>query len=151
MVESRPHDGGEAEQVTNLPLDVKNLLLSRDGRHMALTMEVFPGGQGAEGTKQKLAEVVKRKSTGRVHDRIFVRHWDAWNDGRRSHLFVMPVTGKGEPVDVPSKENLELAHVTEFLDAVKVQLTSVASARLNRPKPTQKANRRRVTSNREPG
>ena len=29
-----------------------------------------------------------------------MRHWDAWNDGRRSHLFVMPVTGKGEPVDV---------------------------------------------------
>ena len=93
-------DGGEAEQVTDLPLDVKNLLLSRDGRHMALTMEVFPGGQGVEGTKQKLAEAAKRKSTGRVYDRIFVRHWDAWSDGRRSHLFVMPVTGKGEPVDV---------------------------------------------------
>ena len=63
-------------------------------------MEVFPGSQGVEGTKQKLAEAAKRKSTGRVYDRIFVRHWDAWNDGRRSHLFVMPVTGKGEPVDV---------------------------------------------------
>jgi dipeptidyl aminopeptidase/acylaminoacyl peptidase len=95
-----PVDGGEAEQVTNLPLDVKNLLLSRDGRHMALTMEVFPGGPGVEGTKQKLAEAAKRKGSGRVYDRIFVRHWDAWSDGRRSHLFVMPVTGKGEPVDV---------------------------------------------------
>ncbi len=95
-----PVDGGEAEQVTNLPLDVKNLLLSPDGRHMALTMEVFPGGQGPEGAKKKLDEAAKRKATGRVHDRIFVRHWDAWNDGRRSHLFVMPVTGKGEPVDV---------------------------------------------------
>ena len=56
-------DGGEAEQVTHLPLDVKNLLLSPDGRHMALTMEVFPGGHGVEGTKQKLAEAAKRKST----------------------------------------------------------------------------------------
>ena len=95
-----PVDGGEAERVTDLPLDAKNLLLSRDGRHMALTMEVFPGGQGAVGTKQKLAEAAKRKSTGRVYDGVFVRHWDTWSDGRRSHLFVMPATGKGEPVDV---------------------------------------------------
>jgi dipeptidyl aminopeptidase/acylaminoacyl peptidase len=56
-----PVDGGEAEQVTNLPLDAKNLLLSRDGRHMALTMEVFPGGQGVEGTRQKLAGGRKTK------------------------------------------------------------------------------------------
>jgi dipeptidyl aminopeptidase/acylaminoacyl peptidase len=95
-----PVDGGEAEQVTNLPLDASNLLLSGDGRLMALSMEVFPGGPGVEGTKQKLAEAAKRKSTGRVYERVFVRHWDTWNDGRRSHLFVMPVTGKGAPVDV---------------------------------------------------
>ena len=67
---------------------------------MALTMDVFPGGSGVEGTKQKLAAAAKQKSTGHVYDRIFVRHWDAWNDGRRSHLFVMPVTGKGDPADV---------------------------------------------------
>jgi dipeptidyl aminopeptidase/acylaminoacyl peptidase len=92
-------DGGEAQQVTHLPLDVKHLLLSRDGRQMALAMEVFPG-QGVEGTRQRLAEAAKRKTTGRVYDAIFVRHWDAWSDGRRSHLFVMPTTGQGEPVDV---------------------------------------------------
>jgi dipeptidyl aminopeptidase/acylaminoacyl peptidase len=95
-----PVDGGEAEQVTRLPLDVKQLLLSRDGRRMAFAMEVFPGSHGVKGTRQKLAEAAKRKSTGRVYDGIFVRHWDAWNDGRRSHLFVMSATGEGEPVDV---------------------------------------------------
>ncbi|GAF73557.1 unnamed protein product, partial [marine sediment metagenome] len=30
---------------------------------------------------------------------IFVRHWDTWKDGRRSHLFVMPSAG-GDPIDV---------------------------------------------------
>jgi dipeptidyl aminopeptidase/acylaminoacyl peptidase len=97
-----PVDGGEARQVTNLPLDVANLVLSPDGRHLAVTIEVFPGC-GVEGTRQKLAEAVKRKETGRVFDRIFVRHWDTWSDGRRSHLIVLPVTGKGEPVDVMAK------------------------------------------------
>jgi len=94
-----PVDGGEARQVTNLPLDVASLLLSPDGRHLALTMEVFPG-RGVERTRQKLAETARRKETGRVYERIFVRHWDTWSDGRRSHLCVLPVTGKGEPVDV---------------------------------------------------
>ena len=28
-----------------------------------------------------------------------VRHWDTWSDGRRSHLFILPVEG-GDPVDV---------------------------------------------------
>ncbi len=36
-------DGGEAEQVTDLPLDVGNLVVSPDGERLAVTMEVFPG------------------------------------------------------------------------------------------------------------
>jgi len=40
-------DGGEAEQVTNLPLDIGNLVVSPAGEYLAVTMEVFPG-QSAE-------------------------------------------------------------------------------------------------------
>ncbi|GAI34151.1 unnamed protein product, partial [marine sediment metagenome] len=40
-----------------------------------------------------------RKVSGRTYDRIFVRHWDTWKDGRRSHLFVVPSAG-GDAVDV---------------------------------------------------
>jgi len=95
-----PLDGGEAEPVTDLPLDASNLILSPDGNHIAFTMEVFPDGHSPEATKKRLDEVAQRKSTGQIYDRAFVRHWDTWKDGRRSHLFVMPSTGKGEPVDV---------------------------------------------------
>ncbi|MBN2269420.1 MAG: S9 family peptidase [Sedimentisphaerales bacterium] len=91
-------DGGEAEQVTNMPLDAANLLVSHDGGHIAFTMEVFPGST-PQATKERLDEIEQRKATGRIYERIFVRHWDTWKDGRRSHLFVMP-TGGGEPVDV---------------------------------------------------
>jgi len=95
-----PVDGGEAEQVTDLPLDAGNLILSPDGTHLAFTMEVFPDANSSAATKQRLDQRAKQKSTGRVYDRLFVRHWDTWSDGRRSHLFVMPATGKGRPVDV---------------------------------------------------
>jgi len=93
-------DGGEAQQLTDLPLDVSNLIISPDGRHIAFIMEVFPDCDSVEETKQRLDENAKRKSSGRIYDGIFVRHWDTWKDGRRSHLFVLPSTGAGSPVDV---------------------------------------------------
>jgi dipeptidyl aminopeptidase/acylaminoacyl peptidase len=92
-------DGGEAQQVTKEPLDVGNLLVSRDGRLLAYTMEVFCDAKTPQDTKSRLDEREKNKATGRVYESLFVRHWDTWEDGRRSHLFVRPVAG-GEAVDV---------------------------------------------------
>jgi dipeptidyl aminopeptidase/acylaminoacyl peptidase len=92
-------DGGEAEQVTDEPLDVGNLLVSPDGKHIGFTMKVFPDCATAVETKDRLDDIKARKASGRIYERIFVRHWDTWKDGRRSHLFVMPTTG-GEAVDV---------------------------------------------------
>ncbi len=91
-------DGGEAEQITHLPLDVGNLIVSPAGGILGVTMEVFPG-QSIEDTVQKLEEIEKRQATGRLYEKLFVRHWDTWSDGRRSHLFVVPIGG-GEAVDV---------------------------------------------------
>jgi len=92
-------DGGEAQQVTDLPLEVGNLLVSPNGKHIAFTMEVFPDCKTIAQTKDKLDEIKQRKASGRIYERIFVRHWDTWKDGRRSHLFVMPSAG-GDPIDV---------------------------------------------------
>jgi dipeptidyl aminopeptidase/acylaminoacyl peptidase len=91
-------DGGEAQPVTSLPLDVGSFLLSPDGTKLAVSMEVFPGTTPDE-TKKRLDDDAAKKATGRIYDRLFFRHWDTWADGRRSHVFVMPVSG-GNPVDV---------------------------------------------------
>jgi len=93
-------DGGEAQQVTDLPLDVGNLIISPDGESLGFTIEVYPDCDSVEQTKQRLDEEAKRKSSGLIYDGVFVRHWDTWKDGRRSHLFVMPSTGTDSPVDV---------------------------------------------------
>ena len=92
-------DGGEAEQLTKLPLNVGNLVVSPSGKHIAFTMEVFPECRQIECTKNKLDETAKKKSSGKIYDKIFIRHWDTWKDGRRSHIFVLPVSG-GEALDV---------------------------------------------------
>jgi len=91
-------DGGEAMQVTTQPLEVGNLVLSPDGKNMAFTMEVFPNTTVDE-TVKKLEEINNRKYSGQIYERIFIRHWDTWCDGRRSHIFVMPIEG-GTAVDI---------------------------------------------------
>jgi len=92
-------DGGEAEQVTDLPLDMNGFLLSPDGTHLLLAIDVFPDCETLKATKERLDEIEKRKASGRVYEKLFIRHWDSWKDGRRSHLFAMPVTA-GEPIDL---------------------------------------------------
>ncbi len=95
----KPMAGGTAEQITDLPLGVGNLVLAPDGGHVAFTIDVYPDCQTLSCTKSRLDEEEARQTSGVVYDGIFIRHWDTWKDARRSHIFVMPAFG-GEPLDV---------------------------------------------------
>ncbi len=102
--------GGKAVQVTDLPLNVGNLILSPDGKKIAFSMDVFPKKGCYVDTKKRLEAEKKRKATGRIYDRLFIRHWDTWNDGRRSHVFVKDLASKkivnvmkGLDADSPTK------------------------------------------------
>jgi dipeptidyl aminopeptidase/acylaminoacyl peptidase len=91
--------GGDPEPVTKLALDVAALSVSPAGTHLAFSLAVFPDCDTLACTADRLAEREKGKATGRLYERLFIRHWDAWKDGRRNHLFVLPLAG-GEPVDL---------------------------------------------------
>jgi dipeptidyl aminopeptidase/acylaminoacyl peptidase len=91
--------GGEAEQVADLPLDADNLVMSPDGKSVAFTMAVFPDCDDVDCTLKRLKDRENSKSSGVLFDKLFIRHWSTWEDGRRSHIFVMPVQG-GNPVDI---------------------------------------------------
>jgi dipeptidyl aminopeptidase/acylaminoacyl peptidase len=87
-------DGGEPEAVTKLPLDVDALEVAPGGRRLLFAMAVFPGRTPAE-TAAALEAQSKRKASGRLYERLFVRHWDAWENGTRNHLFSYePASGK---------------------------------------------------------
>ena len=94
---------GETHRVSDYPLDVGSLKVSPRGDALALSMEVFPDCADIACTRARLDARGKDKATGRVYDRMFVRHWDTWSDGTRSHLFSAHLGADGSagaPVDL---------------------------------------------------
>jgi dipeptidyl aminopeptidase/acylaminoacyl peptidase len=117
---AQPVAGGAPKQLTDVPLDIGSFRLSPDGKRVAFSVETFTDCAGAQAfscSKKRLDDTAARKNSGVVFDRLFVRHWDTWKDGRRSRLFVtaLPQGAKAKPVttataltntldgDVPSK------------------------------------------------
>src|SRR6266481_2669161 len=79
--------GGEAARVTDYPLDIGSMTVAPHGDQIAVSMEVFPDCVDLPCTKDRLEVPAKDKATVRIYDRMFVRHWDTWSNGTRSHLF----------------------------------------------------------------
>lgn len=104
-------DGTGATQVTNLPLDVNAYRISPDASKVVVSLAVFPDCADLACTVNRAKAVADDPATGQVYDRMFVRHWDTWNDGTQNHLFSVNVDGSGAPVhltrgfdgDTPSK------------------------------------------------
>jgi dipeptidyl aminopeptidase/acylaminoacyl peptidase len=108
-----PLAGGEAAKVTDLPLDVETFRVAPAGDRIAMSVAVFRDCADLACTKARLDG--KGKASGHVYDRLFVRHWDTWSDGRNSVLYSAPIDATGRvsaaPVslsgsldaDVPSK------------------------------------------------
>jgi dipeptidyl aminopeptidase/acylaminoacyl peptidase len=102
-------------RVTDLPLDVDAFRVSPSGDRIALSMAVFRDCADLACTKSRMDARDKDKATGKVYDRLFVRHWDTWADGRNAVLYSVPLdkSGKAGPAavslsgsldgDVPSK------------------------------------------------
>jgi dipeptidyl aminopeptidase/acylaminoacyl peptidase len=102
--------GGEAEQVTDEPLGVSNLLVSPDGKRLAFTADAFADCPDAACTKKRLDAAEATRQTGQVYTGLLFRHWDSWSNGTRSHLFVRAAAGgpsvdvtRGLDADVPGK------------------------------------------------
>ncbi|WP_426109840.1 prolyl oligopeptidase family serine peptidase [Massilia sp. PWRC2] len=110
-----PASGGSAVKVTALPVEVDNFRLSPGGERIAFSAAVYRDCPDLACSAKRADEQVKLKTSGKVYDRLFVRHWDTWNDHRNNVLFSAPLDGagllSGAPValsnsldgDVPSK------------------------------------------------
>lgn len=89
--------GGEAEQVSELPLDVLSLKVGPGAKALYVGLAVFPECKDSIDCTVKRIEAEKaRRTTGRIYDKVFVRHWDTWKDGTRQHIFRAPIGSCGK-------------------------------------------------------
>jgi dipeptidyl aminopeptidase/acylaminoacyl peptidase len=94
----------EAQQVTALPFDVGTFRVAPAGARILVSMDAFIDCPDLACTKQRLDTAARSPGHGVLYDKLLVRHWDKWNDGRRSRLFVIPLdasgVANGTPVDL---------------------------------------------------
>ena len=102
--------GGPATQVTG-DYDLSGFKVSPTGNAILVWTDK---PVGAANLDVKPADKPKDAGSGRTFDQMFVRHWDTWEDGQRSQLFVIPLAngkadGPGHAIegalvgDTPSK------------------------------------------------
>lgn len=97
-------EGMAAVQVTTLPVDVTAFRLTPDGRTLVVALAVFIDCRDLACTRDRIRAQATSVSTVRTYDRLPLRPWDSWNDGRRNHLFAVSLNASGlaagEPRDL---------------------------------------------------
>ncbi len=82
-------------QVTHLPLDVGSFRVTPDGHAIVVSLAVFPDCDTPACTTGRLAARAASKASGVLYEKLFVRHWDEWEDGTRNQLWVMALDDHG--------------------------------------------------------
>jgi dipeptidyl aminopeptidase/acylaminoacyl peptidase len=93
-------DGGEAKKLTQLSGGADLFKWSPDGKTVAFTSAVYIDCKDDPCNTKRDDEKDKSKVKARIYDHLLYRHWDHWSDGKRSHLFVMPVDASSAARDL---------------------------------------------------
>src|ERR1700728_2262783 len=97
--------------LTDIVTEAGGELWSPDGKNILFTSDVYPECDGAPADEtacnaQKLEEHEKSKVKALIFDRLLYRHWNAYKEGKRSHILV---------VEVP-RGNADVTIVTHILE-----------------------------------
>jgi dipeptidyl aminopeptidase/acylaminoacyl peptidase len=92
-------DAGTPDKITSLSGGADNELWSPDGKWIEFTSSVYPDCGDDACNSARDAAKDKSKVKAYVAEKLLYRHWNAWSDGKRSHLFVV-WAGGGEPRDL---------------------------------------------------
>jgi dipeptidyl aminopeptidase/acylaminoacyl peptidase len=92
MCDFEPESGqlvGKPHQVTSISTGADGAIWSADGKNIVFVSAVYPDCKDDACNKQRDEELKKSKVKAKIFTKLFYRHWSAFTEFKRSHLFVV--------------------------------------------------------------
>jgi dipeptidyl aminopeptidase/acylaminoacyl peptidase len=80
---------GKPHQVTSISTGADGGIWSPDGKNIVFVSAVYPDCKDDACNKQRDEELKKNKVKAKIFTKLFYRHWNAFTEFKRSHLFVI--------------------------------------------------------------
>jgi dipeptidyl aminopeptidase/acylaminoacyl peptidase len=91
---------GQDRQITNISTGASDPVVSPDGRWIAFVSDVYPDCANDACNKQRDEQTEANKVKAHVVEGgLLYRHWTAWKGGKRTHVFIVSMSG-GDTRDV---------------------------------------------------
>ena len=88
-------------KLTSIATEAGGELWSPDGKNILFTSDVYPECNGDEACNaKKLKEAQDSKVKALIFDRLLYRHWNAYKEGKRTHILVAAVDMAGATRDL---------------------------------------------------
>jgi dipeptidyl aminopeptidase/acylaminoacyl peptidase len=90
---------GALKKITTISTGAGDPVWSPDGKWLAFVSDIYPECHDDACNKRRAEEVAQNKVKAHVATRLLYRHWKAWKNGMRTHVFVVS-SGGGEARDM---------------------------------------------------
>ena len=79
----------QPHQVTNISTGADGAIWSPDGKNIVFVSSVYPDAKDDAENKRRDEELKKSKVKAKIFTKLLYRHWNAYTEFKRSHLFVV--------------------------------------------------------------
>ncbi len=99
---------GKPHQVTSISTGADGAIWSPNGKNILFVSAVYPDCKDDACNKQRDEELKKSKVKAKIFTKLFYRHWNAFTEFKRSHLFVQSVEAGVSPAPSPESQSTRL-------------------------------------------
>src|SRR6266404_960396 len=94
---------GKPHQMTDISTGADGGIWSPDAKNIVFVSAVYPDCKDDACNKRRDEELKKSKVKAKIFSRLFYRHWNAFTEFKRSHLFVVPADSSVEANASPAR------------------------------------------------